>query len=184
MISTSSLADRLSAVVAFWRDASAHWFHKSDAFDDDFRRRFLALHELAAHGELNGAAVTPKAALGLVILLDQFPRNAFRGSPRMYATDPLARAQAVRAIGAGFDAQAEPELRGFFYLPLSHSESLSDQERAVALNRAFDPEWLRSALGHCDVVQRFGRFPHRNAVLGRVSTPQELAFLAAGGFAG
>ena len=184
MTSTSFPTDRLTAVVAFWRDASAHWFSKSDAFDDDFRTRFLALHELAAHGELDAAAVAPEAALGLVILLDQFPRNSFRGTPRMYATDPLARAHAVRAIDAGFDAAIETELRGFFYLPLSHAEDLADQERAVVLNRALDADWLRSAQGHCDIVRRFGRFPHRNAILARASTPQEQAFLADGGFAG
>ena len=184
MTSTSSPADRLLAVVAFWRDASAHWFSKSDAFDDDFRSRFLALHELAAGGGLDAAAVTPEAALGLVILLDQFPRNSFRGTARMYATDPLARAHAVRAIDAGFDAAIEPELRGFFYLPLSHAEDLADQERAVILNRALGGDSLRSAQGHCDIVRRFGRFPHRNAILARASTPEEVAFLAEGGFAG
>jgi uncharacterized protein (DUF924 family) len=184
MTSTSSPADRLTAVVPFWRDASAHWFSKSTAFDDDFRGRFLALYELAAGGGLDAAAVTPEAALGLVILLDQFPRNSFRGTPRMVATDPLARAHAVRAIDAGFDAAIERELRGFFYLPLSHAEDLADQERAVILNRAFDADWLRSAQEHCDIVRRFGRFPHRNAILGRASTPEEVAFLADGGFAG
>jgi len=184
MTSTTSHADRLTAVVALWRGASAHWFSKSDAFDDEFRSRFLVLHEQAARGELDGAAVTPEAALGLVILLDQFPRNAFRGTPRMYTTDPLARACAVRAIDAGFHAAIERELRGFFYLPLSHAEDLADQERAVVLNRALGSDWLRSAQGHCDIVRRFGRFPHRNAVLGRASTTEELAFLAGGGFAG
>lgn len=176
--------DRLAAVAAFWRDAAAHWFAKSDAFDAEFRDRFGADHERAARGELDDAATTPEAALGLVILLDQLPRNAFRGTPRMYATDALARAQTLRAIAAGFDVAIEPALRPFFYLPLSHSEALADQDRAVALNARTDAEYLRHAVQHRDIVARFGRFPHRNAILGRIDSPAEAAFLAGGGFKG
>jgi uncharacterized protein (DUF924 family) len=172
-------------IVSFWRDAGPkHWFAKDDAFDAEIRRRFLAVHEAAAHGELAGWEATPEGTLGLLILLDQFPRNLFRGSSRAYATDPQARAIASRAILKGFDAGFE-ELRTFFYLPFMHSEDLADQERAVAFYRAQgNVDGLKWADLHADIIRRFGRFPHRNAALGRTTTPEEQAFLDSGGFAG
>ena len=182
MSSHPSDSEALAAVVAFWRGASAHWFSKSDAFDADFKARFLALHERAVRGELTAA--TADEALGLVILLDQLPRNAFRDTPRMYASDALAREQTLRAIEAGFDTRVDAPLRPFFYLPLSHSETLADQDRAVALNAALGADYRHHARQHRDIVARFGRFPHRNAVLGRASTPEEIAYLAEGGFKG
>ena len=127
----------------------------------------------------------PEGALALLILLDQFPRNMFRGAARAFATDPLARAIAAGALLKGFDAQVPPEMRGFFYLPFMHSEDLADQERCVALYQAAgDADGLKWAQEHADIIRRFGRFPHRNAVLGRASTPEEQAFLDSGGFAG
>jgi len=173
------------AVVAFWRDAGpALWFAKDDAFDRRFRDRFLALHEAAARGELEDWGGTSDGALALLILLDQFPRNAFRGTPRMYATDPLARATADAAIAAGHDLAAALELRKFFYLPLGHSEDLADQARSTALCSRVDPIDAEHARGHYEIVRRFGRFPHRNPILGRVTTPEEQAYLDAGGYAG
>ena len=127
----------------------------------------------------------PDSLLALIIVLDQFPRNMFRGDACTYAADPLARTVADRAIARGFDQRYVPPERQFFYLPLEHSENLADQERSVALNRATgDEDGVKWAELHADIIRRFGRFPHRNRVLGRVTTPEEQAFLDAGGFAG
>jgi len=118
-------------------------------------------------------------------VLDQFPRNMFRGDARTFAADPLARAVAERALARGFDRAVAPALRTFFYLPFEHSENLADQERCVALNRAAeDEDGLKWAELHADIIRRFGRFPHRNKALGRATTPEEQAFLDSGGFAG
>lgn len=172
-------------VVRFWAGAGPQrWFRRDDAFDADFRERFLSTHEAAAAGHLADWARTAEGALALVLLLDQFPRNAFRGSARTYATDRSARDAAAAAIDAGFDGQVAPELRRFFYLPFMHSEDLADQQRSVALNEPLGGESLRYAVHHRDIVARFGRFPHRNAMLGRTSTPEEERFLAEGGFSG
>ena len=173
-------------VVTFWRDAGPkRWFSKDSAFDDDIRQRFLGQHEDAAAGKLSGWETTAEGALALLILLDQFPRNMFRGQARAFATDPLARAIAAGALVRGFDAQAPDGMRGFFYLPFEHSENLADQERAVAFYKAVgDADGLKWAEIHADIIRRFGRFPHRNAALGRASTPEEQAFLDGGGFAG
>ena len=122
------------------------------------------------------------SALALVVLLDQIPRNIFRGSGHAFATDPLALLHANHAIAAGFDAQVDPALQMFFYLPFEHSEVLADQQRAVALFTALDnPDLLGYAVAHRDVIAQFGRFPHRNAALGRTNTPDEQAWLDAGG---
>ena len=170
-------------VVTFWREAGpVRWFEKSKAFDDEFRRRFLAAHEDAAAERLASWAHTPDGALALLILLDQFPRNSFRGTPRMYATDPLARRYADAAIAAGFDARVDPAMRFFFFLPFAHSEDPADQERSVALHAAIGAD--QHATRHRGIVLRFGRFPHRNAILGRESTEEERRFLEEGGFAG
>ncbi|WP_413991526.1 DUF924 family protein [Labrys okinawensis] len=174
-----------SALVAFWREVGPErWFEKDAALDRVFHERFLAVHEAAAAGELADWAASPTGALALVLLLDQFPRNCFRDTPRMYATDAQARAVAVAAIGAGHDRQFEQALRGFFYLPFQHSEDLADQDRSVALHRAFHPINIGYAEGHRDIIRRFGRFPHRNAILGRATTLEEQHFLDEGGFAG
>ncbi len=180
-----SAAPTSADVVTFWRAAGPQrWFEKDAAFDDDIRGRFLKLHEAAAAGELTDWEASAEGALALLILLDQFPRNMFRGQTRAFATDSLALAIASRAILNGFDG-AFLDLRGFFYLPFVHSEDLADQERAIAFYRAHnDADGLKWAELHADIIRRFSRFPHRNAVLGRVSTPQEQAFLDSGGFAG
>jgi uncharacterized protein (DUF924 family) len=174
-----------AAIVAFWREAGPdRWFKKDAAFDDEIKRRFLATHEAAAAGRLTDWEQSAEGALALLILLDQFPRNMFRSEARAFATDPLARAVTSRAILNGFDG-AFPDMRGFFYLPFEHSENLADQERGLALYKAVgDEDGLKWAVLHADIIRRFGRFPHRNAVLGRVTTPDEQAFLDGGGFAG
>jgi uncharacterized protein (DUF924 family) len=174
------------AVLAFWRKAGPKkWFAKSVAFDRRIRARFLPTYRAAAAGALSRWESAPENALALVIVLDQFPRNMFRGSARTYAADPLARQVARRAIANGFDKRVLRRERQFFYLPFEHSETLADQERGVALFRATgDAEALKWAELHADIIRKFGRFPHRNASLGRATTAAERAFLAEGGFAG
>jgi uncharacterized protein (DUF924 family) len=173
-------------VLAFWRAAGPDkWFTKDAAFDAEVARRFLGLWQSAVAGKLARWEETPDGALALVILLDQFPRNMFRGDGRTYQADALARAAADRAIAKGFDRQTTHDERQFFYLPFMHSEDLADQERCVDLARAYgDDVFTKYADQHADIVRRFGRFPHRNAVLGRVTSGEEQAFLDEGGFAG
>jgi uncharacterized protein (DUF924 family) len=177
-------------IVEFWRTAGPkRWFVKSGAFDAAIRLRFEPSHHAAARGEYDVWALGAEGALALVILLDQFPRNLYRGSAHGWATDPLARRVADEAIARGHDKRVELALRGFFYLPFEHSEDLADQDRSVALCQAMRAETgdegnLKWAIGHRDVIARFGRFPHRNRALGRQTTPQEQAFLDEGGFAG
>ena len=174
-----------ATVVAFWREAgAARWFAKDAAFDRQFRDRFYDLHFAAAARRCDAWAAAAEGALALLLLLDQYPRNSFRGTGHMYATDPLARMFARAALDAGLDRQVAQELRLFFYLPLSHSEHMPDQQRALALNQALGEPFSSHAQGHLDIVARFGRFPHRNAMLGRQSSADEEAFLEAGGFAG
>ena len=173
-------------IVAFWQAAgSTRWFSKDAAFDAEVRDRFLATYEAAVAGRLAPWETNPEGALSLLIVLDQFPRNMFRDSARTYAADPLARAVADRALARGYDRRVPPDMRTFFYLPFMHSEALADQERCVALYRALgDAESLKFAEDHADIIRRFGRFPHRNRVLGRATTAEEEAFLQSGGFAG
>ncbi|CAH1658128.1 conserved hypothetical protein [Hyphomicrobiales bacterium] len=173
-------------VLTFWFEAGPErWYVKDLSFDQDIRDRFLALHEQAAEGALAAWETVPKAALALVILLDQFPRNMFRGSARSFATDALAREVAGRAILRGFDREVEPIERQFFYLPLMHSEELADQDHCLALYQANGPaEGLPFAEEHRAIIIRFGRFPHRNPLLGRDTTEEEQQFLDEGGFAG
>ena len=172
-----------AAVVKFWSDAGPkRWFAKDDAFDADLRTHFEAAHHTAARGGFADWEETPEGALALLLLTDQIPRNIFRGSAHAFATDPRARGVAARAVERGFDRQFERALRCFFYLPFEHSEDAADQERAVALFEALgDAEYLRYAILHRDVIARFGRFPHRNRALGRSNTPEEQAYLDAGG---
>lgn len=172
-------------VVDFWRDAGpARWFAKNDDFDTAFIALCAGAHQAAARGELDAWRHDAEGALALLILLDQFPRNAWRNNPHMLATDAQALVVAKRAVAAGFDRQVEAALRPFFYLPFMHSELPADQERSVELNAALDANTQRFARLHQDIVLRFGRFPHRNRLLGRASTAQEQAFLDSGGFAG
>jgi uncharacterized protein (DUF924 family) len=181
-VSPSAAAD---AVIDFWKEAGpTFWFAKDFDFDRRFRERFLFWYEAAANGDLTDWSATPTGCLALLLLLDQFPRNAFRGTPRMYATDPLARQIASAAVAAGHDQAIEPQLRTFMYLPFGHSENLADQERSVSLAGPLGEPALWRALRHREIIRHFGRFPHRNAILGRVMTPEEQRFLDEGGFAG
>ncbi len=172
-------------VVRFWRDAGPEaWFRKSDDFDQRLRARFLDAHMAAATRALDHWADTAEGSLALLILLDQFPRNAFRGTAHMFATDPLALHFARLALTHGHDQATDAGLRAFFYLPLEHSEAPADQDRCVALCHPLGGQTHDYAIIHRDIIRRFGRFPHRNAVLGRETTPEEQAFLDSGGFAG
>ncbi|MFY8150683.1 MAG: DUF924 family protein [Hyphomicrobiales bacterium] len=177
--------DTAQSVIDFWRDAGPErWFRKDAAFDGLFRERFMTLHFAAARRELDAWAESAPGSLALAILLDQFPRNSFRGTAHMYATDPLARHFARLAQARGHGAATEPELRIFLHLPFCHSEDLADQDLSVALSTPLGGDAAKHAEGHRDVIRRFGRFPHRNALLGRETTPEEATFLAEGGFAG
>jgi uncharacterized protein (DUF924 family) len=172
-------------VVRFWRDAGPKaWFVKNEAFDGRCRA-FEAAHHAAARRELSHWEVDAEGALALLILLDQIPRNIFRNSAHAFATDPLAQGVALRALERGFDAATDSEVRFFFYMPLEHAEDLALQDRCLVLMQALgNDEYTKFAKLHRDIIARFGRFPHRNPVLARKSTPDELAFLAEGGFAG
>ncbi|MCZ2497616.1 DUF924 family protein [Xylophilus sp. Kf1] len=172
-------------IVDFWRDAGPRkWFTKDAAFDAEFRERFFDAHQAAARRELDRWMDSALGGLGLLLLLDQYPRNAFRGTAHMFATDPLARRYARQMVDRGLDAQVDLELRAFCYLPFEHSEDADDQRLAVELCQALDPETLRFARLHAEIIERFGRFPHRNDALARPTTDAEKSFLAGGGFAG
>jgi uncharacterized protein (DUF924 family) len=173
-------------VLAFWL-AVGHerWFNPDEDFDAAIRERFAKTYEDAAAGRLSAWEDWPEGTLALLVVLDQFPRNMFRHNARSYAADPLARSVARKAIARGFDQQVAMPQRAFFYLPFEHSEELADQERAVALmGETGDADLLKWAVLHMDIIRRFGRFPHRNSVLGRATTPKEQALLDEGGFSG
>lgn len=176
---------RAAGVLSFWfhgPEKRKAWFEKDPAFDAAIRDRFLPLYESAAAGALARWRDSPGDCLALIIALDQFPRNMFRGSARAFAADGLARESANHAIALGFDQAMLPVERQFLYLPLEHSESLADQERCLELMREIAvfpetadlPKWAQA---HLDIIRRFGRFPHRNAALGRESTAAETEFL-------
>ena len=180
---------RAAEVLRFWfGDGTDYgksrkaWFQKDPAFDREIGARFLALYEQAASGGLDAWQALPGECLALVIALDQFPRNLFRGDAKAFAADARALGAARRAVEAGYDASMLPVERLFLYLPFEHSESLADQWRAIALIGRLAP-WPETsdvfsyAVRHWEIVRRFGRFPHRNAALGRASTPEELEFL-------
>lgn len=180
-----SETDSPQAVIEFWTQAGRkRWFKKDEAFDRLFAETFSGLHFKAARRELDHWASSPEGGLALLILLDQYPRNAFRGTAHMFATDPLARLHARRMVEQGIDQKVERSLRAFCYLPLEHAENLDDQRLSVQLNKALDPNDCKWALEHAQIIDRFGRFPHRNHALGRVTTAEEAEFLQAGGFAG
>lgn len=173
-------------IVTFWSEAGyKRWFSKDDAFDAELRRHFEAAHMTASRGGFAEWEERPEGALALILLTDQIPRNIFRNSAHAFATDARALEAAARAIAHGHDQAFETALRCFFYLPFEHSEKSADQARSVELFEALgDEEFLKYAIVHRDVIDRFGRFPHRNAVMGRITTAEEQAFLDGGGFAG
>ena len=173
-------------ILKFWREAGRdRWYKRDDAFDAEVRQRFSELWRKAAAGELSSWATSDDGALALTIVLDQFPRNMFRNDAQTYASDRHAREVAGRAIDRGVDKRIDPVLLEFLYMPFMHSEHLPDQLRCVELFRGTaNTENLGYAEQHADIVRRFGRFPHRNHILGRETTPEEQAFLDAGGFSG
>lgn len=160
------------------------WFKRDDAFDQDIRASFSNEVESALRGELDGMAETAQGALALLLLLDQFTRNLFRGTAKAFAGDAPASKIAKQALARGFDAAMSPNHRIFLYLPFEHSEQIADQERSVALFATLnDPRAYDYAVRHKEVIDRFGRYPHRNEVLGRPSTPEEIEFLKTPGSA-
>ncbi|QOG21423.1 MULTISPECIES: DUF924 family protein [Bradyrhizobium] len=175
-----------AGILAFWRESGRErWYERDDAFDAEVSRRFLALWQKAVAGELASWEDSDDGALAQVIVLDQFPRNMFRGTREAFASDALAREVARRAIARGVNKRVDPILLEFLYLPFMHSEHLPDQLHCVALFENTDnAENLKYARLHADIIQRFGRFPHRNPLLGRDTTAEEQAFLDSGGFAG
>ena len=176
------------AVLRFWfiESGKKKWFRGGPEFDDEIAARFSAHHQAAAAGLLEHWRASASAALALILLLDQFSRNLFRNNARAFACDPYARLVAQGAIGRRFDKIASEERRAFFYLPFMHSERLADQDYSVRLFKATmaGSTNLPFAIEHRDIVARFGRFPHRNDVLGRASRAKEIAYLKHGGFRG
>jgi len=167
-------------VLAFWFDElePAQWWIKDPSLDGEITRRFLEVHRCAAAGELEGWRGAPSGRLAEVIVLDQFSRNMFRDTPQAWAFDAMALDRAREAIEVGADVSLAPERRGFLYMPFMHSESALDHEEAVRLFEALgNPNSVDYEHRHKAIIDRFGRYPHRNAVLGRTSTPQEVAFL-------
>ena len=172
-------------VIAFWRDAGPDkWFKKDAEFDRAIAGRFAAVHDEAAAGHKQDWAKTPGGALALILVLDQFSRNMFRGTAKSFAQDEMACGVAREAVDAGFDTHVAPDLRFFFYMPFMHAESIVDQERCVRFLHAIAPSNLTYARDHERIIRRFGRFPHRNPIVGRHMTPAEQAFLDGGGFGG
>lgn len=168
----------MNEVLDFWFSDPSRWWKKDPAFDEEIRQKFGQLHAEIDAGEHEDWLKTPEGALAYVIVLDQFSRNMFRGTGRMFASDERALSAAQRAIAAGHDQALPRERRTFLYMPFMHSEDLAIQERSMALFASLGAEEnLSFARQHRDIVARFGRFPHRNALLGRESTAEELEFL-------
>ena len=173
--------DWVGEVLRFWFETltPAAWFKRDEAVDAEIRRRFSSRHMRLAAVDHNGVPPNARTALATVIVLDQFPRNMFRGSPLAFASDAKARQVTKAAVAAGLDRELDIDGRVFLYLPLEHSEDARDQLQSVALISALgDASYAKFALAHKVIIDRFGRFPHRNATLGRISTPEEIAFLA------
>ena len=174
------------AVLSFWFEETKpyQWYRRNDKFDADIARRFGALHEAAANGKLEVWRAHPRYSLSLILILDQFSRNLYRDTPRAFAEDAHALGVAREALARHFDRLVDDKRRAFFYMPFMHAENLSVQEECVRLFKARLPTTMNVpfAVEHRDIVKRFGRFPHRNDVFGRRSTPEEIAFLNHGGF--
>ena len=191
-----SPADRIEAILNFWFGNPTNpdygqyrkaWFVKNSDFDQEIRQRFLLDYEKAAIGSLHHWQENPQSAVALLLLLDQFPRNLFRGQPHSFATDSQAKDLATHLVDTGQDKQLTPAQRFFVYVPFEHSEALADQNRCVELMQNLVNTvpnldkglkgGLNYAIRHQEIIQRFGRFPHRNEILGRQSTPEEIEFL-------
>jgi len=166
-------------VLEFWftETEPEKWFKKDEGFDQVVRTRFADVYRRAVAGELDGWQDAPRGCVALVIVLDQFPRNMFRGDRRSFATDAAARAVLRHALDSGFGAGLSVKEKQFLYMPLQHSEDVADQALSVALNEATgDADLVKWAVAHQRIIERFGRFPHRNEILGRATTPEEAAF--------
>lgn len=185
------MMSQVDEILAFWfgqpnaadyGKQRTFWFTKSLEFDREVRKRFLSDYEQAAANQLSSWKEASHSCLALILLLDQFPRNIFRGTPKAFATDTAALAAARYAVAQGFDRELLNVQRWFAYLPFEHSENIEDQRQCVELLASLkdDPESASAidyAQRHLAVIERFGRFPHRNEILGRKSTPEELEFL-------
>ena len=175
-------SDVIAEIIEFWfaPGMAEKWIVRDPNLDREVAERLSALHEKAAAGGLDDWRDSAQGCLALLVLLDQTPRNIFRDDPRTYATDEMARAITQHALDHGYDQELNHNQRGMLYLPLLHSESLADKERAVELTRPLteNPNFHKWAVHHLEIVARFGRFPHRNEILGRENTPEERAFLA------
>ncbi len=171
-------------ILTFWAEAGeAKWWKRDEAFDTEIARRFSTIHEQAAQGQLENWCQTPNGALALIIVLDQFSRNLFRNSPKAFAQDAQCLVLVHALMAKGTDRKMRDDLAPFVYLPLMHSEKLSDQDLCIQEMQRLDlEEQVKFAKIHRDIIVKFGRFPHRNEVLGRDTTPQEAEFLANGGF--
>jgi uncharacterized protein (DUF924 family) len=173
--------DWIADILHFWFDEISReaWFREDELFDQLLRQRFLARHEHIAALPITECNLDAERAIAAVIALDQFPRNMFRGTPRAFATDAKAYAIADSAIANGFEGKLSKDQRTFLYLPYQHAEDPAVQARAVKLMASLeDAELNHYAVAHKNIIDRFGRFPHRNAILGRISTPEEIAFLS------
>jgi uncharacterized protein (DUF924 family) len=182
------LPDSAGTVLDYWTDIGPQgWYTGGDDLDTEIRNRFLDDWEVAASGGYRNWLFCARGMLAYLILTDQFPRNMFRGDPRSFATDAMAREAAMRAWKHGLDMEIDPPLRQFFYLPFMHAETSIDQSRSVCLMKARMPQGndnLLHAQVHREIIRRFGRFPYRNEALGRRSTAEEIAFLDGGGYRG
>lgn len=185
-MSPKTLSHLIEEILTFWfgpsdgteyGKAQAKWFEKNDDFDAEIKRRFEHVMQDAADGKLDDMAESPEGAVALLILLDQFPRNVYRGSAQAFAADAHARKIAARVLDRDFDEQVTAVMRSFLYLPFEHSEDLADQERSLDLFAKLGGDGIAWAQKHHVIIERFGRFPHRNEVLGRTSTPEENEFL-------
>lgn len=171
--------------MSFWlRAGPDSWFAKDAAFDGLCRNRFLDLHMEVAAGRHDEWLTTAEGTAALILLVDQIPRNVFRGTGHMYATDGLARHYARQALAGDMVGRIAVDLHVFVFLPFAHSEALADQDLSVMLHTRLGEPWLSHAEAHRDIIRRFGRFPHRNSLLGRETKPEEAQFLENGGFAG
>lgn len=173
-------------VISFWKQAGPKkWFAKDDGFDQEMRQQFMPLLEQAIEGQLDHWKENADACLGLILILDQFSRNLFRNNPKAFSQDPAALSAARHALEQGYELKVDPELRSFIYMPLMHSEALEDQKESLRLQTLGGKEAnIKAAKEHFQIIERFGRFPHRNQILGRQTTPEEEKYLQSGGFKG
>jgi uncharacterized protein (DUF924 family) len=187
--------DEFDRVLDYWFGAPGSeehgtyreiWYHGGPEVDAEITERFASLYDRAAAGELDHWREQARSCLALILLFDQFPRNMFRGTPRSFATDPKAVEIARHAVERGYDRGLDHSTQQFYYMPLEHSEDIADQRRSVELFRAgtdgaHKEENIGFAVQHLEIIEQFGRFPHRNTIVGRDSTPEEIKFLEDGG---